>query len=222
LFLVRCVLEFRCGWVEVVSVLQAEAACNTDTTSTQPHRNSNTHRTKNNTTNVIIQQNGRKLLMMDILMSETRWAHKKWNKITSDIELVFYSSKEPLFKLKSALQFNKQNISTLPTKKSSNHISFFSLALFLGASPHKWDLQCYMSHQIHQRRLVAVERQGNFVSSLFCIRNFAFVTLQQYMYFVNVFNITDSIICFIWLKCIVIGLLTFWALKNMICFRALK
>jgi len=44
LFLVRCVLDFRCGWVGVVSVLQAEAsACNTDTTPTQPHRNSNTH-----------------------------------------------------------------------------------------------------------------------------------------------------------------------------------
>jgi len=32
------------------------AACNTDTTPTQPHRKSNTHRTKNNTTNVVIQQ----------------------------------------------------------------------------------------------------------------------------------------------------------------------
>jgi len=52
--------------------LQAEAsACNTDTTPTQPHRISNAHRTKNNTTNVVIQQNSRKLLMMDILMSET-------------------------------------------------------------------------------------------------------------------------------------------------------
>jgi len=50
------------------------------------------NRTKNNTTNVIIQQNSRKLLMMDILMSETFWAHKKWNKIASDIKLVFYSS----------------------------------------------------------------------------------------------------------------------------------
>jgi len=54
----------------VVSVLQA-SACNTDTTPTQPHRNANTHRTKNNTTNVVIQQNSRKLLTMDILMSET-------------------------------------------------------------------------------------------------------------------------------------------------------
>ena len=91
LFLVRCVLEFRCGWFGVVSVLQA-SACYTDTTPTQPHRNSNTHRTKNNTTNVVIQQYSRKLLMMDILMPETCWAHKKWNKMASDIELVFYSS----------------------------------------------------------------------------------------------------------------------------------
>jgi len=83
-FLVRCVLEFRCGWVGVVSVLQAEAVL-------QPATHSNTHRTKNNTTNVVIQQNSRNLLMMDILMSETCWAHKKWNKIASGIKLVFYS-----------------------------------------------------------------------------------------------------------------------------------
>ena len=47
---------------------------------------------QNKTTNVVIQQNSRKLLMMDVLMSETCWAHKKWNKIASDIKLVFYSS----------------------------------------------------------------------------------------------------------------------------------
>ena len=52
-------------------MLKQASACNTDTTPTQPHRNSNTHRTKNNTTNVVIQQNSRKLLMMGILMSET-------------------------------------------------------------------------------------------------------------------------------------------------------
>jgi len=49
LFLVRYVLQFQCGWVGVVSVLQA-SACSTDTTPTQPHRNSNTHRTKNRQT----------------------------------------------------------------------------------------------------------------------------------------------------------------------------
>jgi len=68
------------------------SACNTDTTPTQPHRISNTQRTKNITTDVVIQQNSLKLLMMDILMSETCWAHKKWNKIANDIKLVFYSS----------------------------------------------------------------------------------------------------------------------------------
>ena len=91
LILVRCVLEIWCGWDGVVSVLQA-SACNTHTTPTQPHRNSNTHQTKNNTTNVVNQQNSRKLLKMDILMSETCSAYKKWNKIASDIKLVFYSS----------------------------------------------------------------------------------------------------------------------------------
>jgi len=90
-----------CSWFDVcwsfgVAGLEWYSCCrlkhNTDTTPNQPHRNSNTHRTKNNTTNVVIKQNSRKLLMMDILMSETFWAHKKWNKITSGIKLVFYSS----------------------------------------------------------------------------------------------------------------------------------
>ena len=53
-----------------VSVLQA-SACNTDTTQTQPHQISNTQRNRNKTTNVVNQQHSRKLLMMDILMSET-------------------------------------------------------------------------------------------------------------------------------------------------------
>jgi len=72
-------------------VLQA-SACTTETTQTQTHQIYNTQRTENKTTNVVIQQHSRKLLMMDILMSETRWIHKKWNKIASDSKLVFYSS----------------------------------------------------------------------------------------------------------------------------------
>ena len=62
------------------------------TTQNQPHQISNTQRTENKTTDVVIQQHSRKLLMMDILISETCWVHKKWNKIASDIKLVFYSS----------------------------------------------------------------------------------------------------------------------------------
>ena len=107
LFSVRCVLEIWCGCVWVESVLQA-SACNTDTTPTQPHRNSNTHRAKTNTTNVVIQQNSRKLLMMDILMSETCWTHKKRNKITSDIKLVFYSS--PIAMMHGPINISLMNI----------------------------------------------------------------------------------------------------------------
>ena len=73
--------------------IQAEAsACKTTTTQNQTHQISNTQRTENKTTDVVIQQRSRRLLKMDILMSETCWAHKKWNKIASDIKLVFHSS----------------------------------------------------------------------------------------------------------------------------------
>jgi len=85
MFSVRCVLEIWCGWVAGWS---SASACNTDTTQIQPHQISNTQRTENKTTDVVIQQHIRKLLMMDILMSETCWAHKKWNKIASDINQV--------------------------------------------------------------------------------------------------------------------------------------
>jgi hypothetical protein len=40
---------------------------------------------------VVVRQHSRKLPKMDILMSETCWAHK-WNKIARDIKLVFHSS----------------------------------------------------------------------------------------------------------------------------------
>jgi hypothetical protein len=53
-----------------------------------------TQRTENKTTDVVIHQHSPKLLKMDILMSETCWAHNKWNKIASDIKLVFHSSNE--------------------------------------------------------------------------------------------------------------------------------
>ena len=106
-----------CSWFDVcwsfgVVRLEWYLCCrlNTDTTPTQPYRNSNTHRTKNNTTNVVIQQNSRKLLMMDILMSETCWAHKKWNKIASDIKLVFYSSTITMMHGPINIRFVLQNL----------------------------------------------------------------------------------------------------------------
>jgi len=86
-----------CSWFDVcrsfgVVGLEWYPCCRLQPATQIWHRNSNTHQTKNNTTNVVVQQNSRKLLMMDILMSETCWANKKGNKIASDIKLVFYSS----------------------------------------------------------------------------------------------------------------------------------
>ena len=69
-----CCSWFDACWRFGVVGLEWYPCCrlkHTDTTPTQPHRISNTHRTKNKTTNVVIQQKSRKLLMMDILMSET-------------------------------------------------------------------------------------------------------------------------------------------------------
>jgi len=65
-------LEFRCGWVGVISVLQAEAQLqhgyhSNQTTPKLQHTSNQEH-----TTNVVIQQNIPKLLMMDILTSWRR------------------------------------------------------------------------------------------------------------------------------------------------------
>jgi len=48
-----------------------------DTTPAEPHPNSNTQQSKNNTANVVVQQHSRKLLKMDILMPETCLVSKK-------------------------------------------------------------------------------------------------------------------------------------------------
>ena len=60
--------------------------------NTNRNKSSNTQRTENKTTDVVIHQHSRKLLKMDILMSEICRAHNKWNKIANDIKLVFHSS----------------------------------------------------------------------------------------------------------------------------------
>jgi len=62
--------------------------------------------------------------MMDALMSETCWAHKKWNKIASDIKLVFCSSANirifshpPQHK-----RMRRQRVGCLPTARYCQHI----------------------------------------------------------------------------------------------------
>ena len=85
-----------------ISIIRSSRLCWITTSVLQPAKrtlpktshtkSSNTQRTENKTTDVVIHQHSRELLMMDISMSETCWAHKKWNKIASDIKLVFHSS----------------------------------------------------------------------------------------------------------------------------------
>ena len=133
-----------CCWITTSAVLFSvrcvRVACNTDTTQNQPHQISNTQRTVNKTTDVVIQQNSRKLLMMDILMSETCWVHKKWNKILSDIKLVFYSSK----KYKSAVisvTFYPIHL-IFPTKQGEKRVTaldpFLASKTFCSDKIHYW------------------------------------------------------------------------------------
>jgi len=58
-------------------MLPAASADSPDTTPAEPHPNSNTQQSKNNTANMVVQQHSRKLLKMDILMPETCWVSKK-------------------------------------------------------------------------------------------------------------------------------------------------
>jgi len=63
------------GWGGVVSLCRQHGYHANPTTPKHQHTSNQKH-----TTNLVIQQNSHKLLMMDILMSETCWAHKNWNK----------------------------------------------------------------------------------------------------------------------------------------------
>ena len=85
------------GACDCVDELPLRSSCVLQPAKRTPPKISNTQRTENKTTDVVIHQRSRKLLMMDILMSETCWAHKKWNKIAIDIQLVFHSSTNYLF-----------------------------------------------------------------------------------------------------------------------------
>jgi len=73
--------------------------------------------------------------MVDILMSETCWAHKKRNKIASDIKLVFYSSTN--FNITSPLMSKCPDLHALITNHIRTRFSkspwIYSLAMTLKA-----------------------------------------------------------------------------------------
>ena len=84
-FSVSVLVNLRCVWCVFGVTCFVPVHCKFTLTLNHPSL-------QNKTTDVVIHQYSRKLLMMDILMSETCWAHKKRNKIASDIKLVFHSS----------------------------------------------------------------------------------------------------------------------------------
>jgi hypothetical protein len=90
----------------------------------------------------VLQAEACKLLMMDILMSETCWAHKKWNKITSDIKLFFHSS---IIKLSWKWTFRHQTV--LPSCHLLHFVFFCSLSADAWPAWHV----TIMTHLRHKR-----------------------------------------------------------------------
>ena len=69
--------------------------------------------------------------MMDILRSETCWAHKKWNNIASDIKLVFHSSTIPnYFQFQSISRFGEYTKNYKRKVKSEGHQLKLSFMLY--------------------------------------------------------------------------------------------
>jgi len=78
-FLVCCMLEVRCGYAGVVYVLQSRHYSSLTESNLQHTANQERNDHCGN------QYHSRELLMMDIVMPETCWAYKKYNKIISTI-----------------------------------------------------------------------------------------------------------------------------------------
>ena len=107
LFSVRCVLEIWCG-----------SFCRL-----QPAKRG-VHKTVTTASGTPPSNVAKLLLMMDVLMSETCWAHKKWNEIASDIELVFYSLTPGLNFTLEQEQGNRINSLDLTIMKDENKLTF--------------------------------------------------------------------------------------------------
>jgi len=108
-------------------------------------------------TDVVIQQHSRKLLMMDVLMSETCWVHKKWNKIASDIKVVFYSSTITLMHVPINVRKNYKRIlllTNLTYKEGvqNGNIYYYVHSLLRGARPN-FEARSY-SYECSRRQLL--------------------------------------------------------------------
>jgi len=150
-----------------------------DDAPTQPHRTSNTQQTKNNMTNVVIQQNSRKILMMDILMSETCWAHKKWNKTASDIKLVLYSSTITMMHGPINIRFIFNNIQTQdPTMPQISCIILHCNGECDKSSKYQSDdfMHYATYHCLDKKRVVLLTRAAAWITKWYYYGNVIFIT----------------------------------------------
>ena len=126
--------------------------------NTSCDKSSNTQRTENKTTDVVIHQHSRKLLKMDILMPETCWAHNKWNKIASDINLVFHSSTIAMMHGPINIRFTECKVWWYCLRLASNKM----VLLLTGPTttwhikPNKWNI--YWPRQIVYKAAAAPQR----------------------------------------------------------------
>jgi len=128
-FLFRCVLEFRCGWVGVVSVFQA-STCHTDTTPTT-HTETPTHietRTHNQCGDTIENSEAPDDGCINVRNMLSR-EEVEWSLINFDIKLVSYSSIVP-FGLRPVGQSNGLQISSTVCVFVYCDRSFVSLCRF--------------------------------------------------------------------------------------------
>ena len=81
----------------------------------------------------------RELLMMGIVIPETCWAYKEYNKITSGIQLVFYSSVITVMRGPIDIRFTSYEMSAWGESSENSPLSLF---ISLGEGGSELDIKC--------------------------------------------------------------------------------
>jgi len=156
-------------WKYTYQLQQSDVAHHTKHTplnTINVHYSQNPPSLQNTTTDVVIQQHSRKLLMMDILMSETCWTHKKWNKIASDIKLVFYSS-------------------SLINLASLNNMYFQIIYFLVIRDKTLWDMYALLKHKVTENCKLIINNFPRYASGIVHGSDTTFVIVE----------ITDPAVC---------------------------
>ena len=103
---------------------------------------------------------------MDILMSETCWAHNKWNKVASDIKLVFHSSAIEIYfeacKIFIRIMIRSPKYFLDFTKKNDIIVPY--VASTISRAAHKVVVICWLCYTL--RRSMATELSSNQMANM--------------------------------------------------------